>query len=45
MARSVHFVCAYFVTAVIYHVLCMSKKGGFPDDCKYEFGYLTGVCL
>jgi len=38
-------VCAYFVLAVIDHVLCTGKKNGFTDECKYEFGYKPGISL
>jgi hypothetical protein len=41
IAGSISCVCAYFVAAVLSHVICTreKKRNGFTDDCKYEFVY------
>jgi hypothetical protein len=36
MAARIYCVCACFVDAVLGHILCMKRKNGFMDGCKYE---------
>ena len=45
IAGKVSCVRAHFVAAVLDHILCTRRKGGFTDGCKYEFGYHPGVWL
>jgi uncharacterized membrane protein HdeD (DUF308 family) len=37
MAASGSCVCAYFVAALFGRVLCMERKNGFTDGCKWQY--------
>jgi hypothetical protein len=37
MAARLSCVCAWFVDAVLGHVMCMKRKNGFTDGCTWEY--------